>query len=227
MMFRMEERSSDSPFVERVWRAQGEQTGIFLSQAKVYGEIVLTRYQGKTMLTVRGPETKATPMPFSWTGAEFLGIDLKLGAFLPHLPPGQLMNLRDVNLPEASRTAFWLCGSAWPYPDYDNADTFVARLVREGLLMCDPVVEATLQGRPHGMSLRSVQYRFLQATGLTRRMIQQIERARQAAALLEQGRSISDVVYQAGYFDQPHLTRALKRFLGQTPAQLARGSQSE
>jgi methylphosphotriester-DNA--protein-cysteine methyltransferase len=40
--------------------------------------------------------------------------------------------------------------------------------------------------------------------------------------LLRQGASILDTVYQAGYFDQPHLTRALKRFTGQTPAQIAR-----
>ncbi|HLW02966.1 MAG TPA: AraC family transcriptional regulator [Ktedonobacterales bacterium] len=227
MKFLLEDRPSDSPFVERVWRAHSERAGIFLSQAKINGMIVLTRYQGKTLLTVRGPETKATPMTFSWTGAEFLGIDLKPGAFLPDLPPGQIMDLRDANLPEASSTTFWLCGSAWQYPDYDNADTFVDRLVRKGLLVRDPVVEAVLQGHPHDMSLRSVQYRFVQATGLTQRTIQTIERAHQAAALLEQGRSIADVVYEAGYCDQPHLTRALKRFLGQTPAQLVRDSQPE
>jgi methylphosphotriester-DNA--protein-cysteine methyltransferase len=88
-------------------------------------------------------------------------------------------------------------------------------------------VEAVLQGRPHDLSPRSVQYRFVQATGLTHRSIQTIERARQAAALLEQGWSIPDVMYAAGYFDQPHLTRALKRFLGQTPAQIAHGRQPE
>jgi hypothetical protein len=225
MKFLLEERPSDSPFVERVWRTHSEQAGIFLSQAKIHGEIVVTRYQEKTLLTVRGPETKATPMNYSWTGAEFFGITFKPGVFLPDLPPGQIKDLRDANLPEASRTSFWLCGSAWPFPDYDNADTFVGRLVRTGLLVCDPVVEAVLQGYPHDMSLRSVQYRFLQATGLTYRMIRQIERARQAAALLEQGRSIPDAVYQAGYFDQPHLTRALKRFMGQTPAQMVHDSQ--
>jgi methylphosphotriester-DNA--protein-cysteine methyltransferase len=62
---------------------------------------------------------------------------------------------------------------------------------------------------------------------LTHSALQQIERARQAAALLEQGLSILDVVCEAGYFDQPHLTRSLKRFIGQTPAQIACGSQPE
>jgi AraC-like DNA-binding protein len=66
-----------------------------------------------------------------------------------------------------------------------------------------------------------VQYHFLHATGLTYRKIQQITRARRAYALLEQGVSILDTVYEAGYADQPHLTRSLKRFFGQTPAQRA------
>jgi AraC-like DNA-binding protein len=72
------------------------------------------------------------------------------------------------------------------------------------------------------LSLRSVQRRFLRATGLTYGTLDQIERAREAATLLEQGISIADAVYYAGYADQPHLTRSLKRFVGQTPGQILR-----
>ena len=50
--------------------------------------------------------------------------------------------------------------------------------------------------------------------------MRQIERARYATTLLRQGLSILDVVYEAGYSDQPHLTRALKQLIGLTPAQL-------
>jgi hypothetical protein len=32
---------------------------------------------------------------------------------------------------------------------------------------------------------------------------------------------IVDVVHLAGFFDQPHLTRSLTRFVGKTPAQIA------
>ncbi len=49
-----------------------------------------------------------------------------------------------------------------------------------------------------------------------------LDRARQAADLLAQGVSILDTVDQAGYADQPHLTRSLKHFIGQTPAQILR-----
>jgi transposase len=50
-------------------------------------------------------------------------------------------------------------------------------------------------------SVRALQYRFLRATGLTHRTVQQIERARYAMILLRQGASIPDTVYQADYFD--------------------------
>jgi methylphosphotriester-DNA--protein-cysteine methyltransferase len=71
------------------------------------------------------------------------------------------------------------------------------------------------------MSLRTVRRRFLLATGLTYKAIEQIERAKQAADLLEQGVSLLDTAYQAGYADQPHMTRSLKHFIGHTPAQIA------
>jgi methylphosphotriester-DNA--protein-cysteine methyltransferase len=91
----------------------------------------------------------------------------------------------------------------------------------------DPVVDAALQGQLPELSLRSIQRRFLRATGLTHSFILQIERARQALALLAQGIPILDVVDQAGYADQPHLTRSLKRLMGQTPAQIAQLDQPE
>ena len=220
MTFILEERPSDSSLVETIWRAQSERAGSFISVAASHWEMVVTKYRGKTTFTVRGPETKATPLHYQWTDAEWLGIRFKLGAFMPHLPPGDLRDRRDVNLPEATSKSFWLQGSAWQFPNYENADIFVDRLVREGLLVRDPVVDAVLQGHPQALSIRSIQYRFLQATGLTHKSVQQIERARYAMTLLHQGTSILDTVYKAGYFDQSHMTNSLKRFLGQTPAQI-------
>jgi methylphosphotriester-DNA--protein-cysteine methyltransferase len=72
-----------------------------------------------------------------------------------------------------------------------------------------------------------VRHRFLQATGLTQSHIRQVERAQRAATLLRQGVSILDTVYETGYFDQPHLTRSLKQFVGYTPAQMIPVSRPE
>jgi AraC-like DNA-binding protein len=54
--------------------------------------------------------------------------------------------------------------------------------------------------------------------------IKQVARAQQAATMLQQGSTILDTVYTLGYFDQPHLTRSLKQWIGYTPAQIAQGS---
>ncbi|MBI1881009.1 MAG: helix-turn-helix transcriptional regulator [Chloroflexi bacterium] len=225
MNFIFDERSSDSPFVDTIWRTQSESGGSFISLAESHWGMVVTRQNGKTYLTVRGPETKAMPAPVP-ENAEFFGIIFKLGTFMPHLPARNLVD-GETNLPDATSQSFWLHGSAWQFPDYENADTFVERLVREGLLVHEPVVEAALQSQLKELSLRSVQRRFLQATGLTHGTVCQIERARHALVLLQQGVSILDTVDQAGYADQPHLTRSLKHFIGQTPAQIIRLSQPE
>ena len=77
------------------------------------------------------------------------------------------------------------------------------------------------------MSIRFLPYRFLQASAVTHKTIQQIERARSAVSLLEQGTPISDAALELGYFDQSHLTNSLKRFVGKTPAEIARKSTVE
>lgn len=220
-----EQRLSDSPFVERVWRSHSEGDGAFLSIAESRWEIVVTKLNGKMTLIVRGPETKATPA-YCPADGEWLGIRFKLGTVMPDLPASTLVD-GALALPEATSHSFWLHGSAWQFPDYENADTFVERLVRAGLLVREPAVDTALQGQLQDLSPRSVQRRFLQVAGVTQSAARQIERARYATLLLQQGVSIPDTIYEAGYFDQPHLTRALKYFIGQTPAQIVRKSMSE
>lgn len=219
-----EDRPSDSPFVERIWHCHSEGADPFLSIAESRCELVVTRLHDKMTLTVRGPETKATSLGDCPADGEWLGIRLKPGTFLPHLPASSLVNAT-VTLPNALSKSFWLAGSAWQFPDYDNADTFVDWLVREGLLLREEVIGEALQGHLKDLSLRSVQRRFVQATGVTQSMVRQIERARYATLLLQQDVSIPDTILEVGYFDQPHLTRSLKYFIGQTPAQIREKSQ--
>jgi len=222
-----EERPSDSPFVERIWRSHSEGTAApFLSIAVSRYDLVVTKQYGKITMTVRGPETRATALGESPSAGEWFGILLRLGTFLPHLPARNLIDT-GVTLPEATNNTFWLPGSAWEFPTYDNAEIFVRRLVRAGLLAHDPLIEAALQGQIKDLTPRSVQYHFLRATGITQNMVRQIERARYATLLLQQGVSISDTILKAGYYDQPHLTRSLERFIGQTPAELLHHSRAE
>ena len=84
MFLSFDDRISDSPFIERVWRSHSDQAGVFLSVAAIHFEIAVTRLRGKTFITLRGPETKATSADCPAEG-EWLGIRFKLGTFMP--PP--------------------------------------------------------------------------------------------------------------------------------------------
>src|SRR5213075_476639 len=87
-----EDRPSDSPFVERVWRCHSEGADPFLSIAESRCELVVSRLHGKMTLTGRGPETKATPLGDCPADGEWLGIRLKPGTFLSHLPARTLVD---------------------------------------------------------------------------------------------------------------------------------------
>ena len=221
-----EERPSDSPWVETIWRSRSKHASPFISMADSHYGFVIAKHKEKLVITVRGPETKATAAQ-DLPDTEFFGIRFKHGISVSNLPAKLLMDRKDLSLPEAGSKSFWLNGSAWEFPNYENADTFVDWLMRGRSLIYDPVVEETLKGQPVDLSLRTVQRRFLQATGLSQNTIYQIERARYATTLLKQGTPIPDTVYQAGYFDQPHLTRSLKHFIGMTPAQIVDADRSE
>jgi len=218
------DRPSDSPLIERIWRSHSQRAGTFLSMAACNWVMVVSWVAGRTSLTVRGPETRATAADCPAEG-EWIGIHFKLGSFMPLLPTGVLRDRNDVTLPEASDRSFWLDGSAWEYPSFDNAETFVRRLVRQGLIASDPYVEDVLRGETRRFSQRTAQRRVLRATGMTPATIRQIERARHATTLLQGSAAIADVAQDAGYFDQAHLSRSLRRFIGQTPRKVVRGQE--
>lgn len=218
MSFLIENRPSAVACVEMVMHGHTVGGGITIRPAESHWHLVLARYMGETRMLAVGPLTSAGSLTYM-EGIELLWIKLKLGTFMPHLPTAQLLN-SETELPSAASQKFWLNGSAWQFPNYENADIFVSRLVREGVLAYDPVVGAVLQSQPADLSARTVRHRFLRATGLSQNQIHQLARARWAEGLLRQGRSILDTVAETGYADQPHLTRALRQWIGYTPAQL-------
>lgn len=219
-LFFFEPGPPGGPLVEKIWRTRSVPVERFISVAESHWEIVVTSLGGKPYLSVLGPQTQAMTAPIP-QDAEFFGIQLRRGVFMPNLPAEQLVD-DAIHLPDATSTTVWLDGSAWELPTFENADLFVNRLVRAGLLVHDPVVEEALRGEVTSVGVRSVQRRVLAATGLTLTAIQQIDRAQRAAELLDSGQTIGETVEVTGYADQAHLTRSLKRFMGQTPGQIVR-----
>lgn len=215
------DRPSDSPFVERVWCCHSEGGGRFLSVASTHWEFVVTRLAGRTVITLRGPETQPREVDCPPNG-EWFAIRFKAGTFMPALPVSRLLNGSDINLPGAMRSRFRLDGSAWEIPNFDNAEVFVDRLVRRGLLVRDASVAAALAGDADALNARTAQRHFLLATGMSQAAMRQIERARHATLLLRDGLPPGEAAAEAGYFDQAHLTRSLRRFVGLTPGGIVR-----
>jgi hypothetical protein len=226
-LFAFDTRPSASSLLAMTWSTHSEPDpdAEFMSSAASNWEMVVTRQQRGGWVTLRGPETKASPAGIPGE-ADFLGVVFTHGTFMPQLDMRRLVD-RSVTFPLVSDEAFWFDGAAWELPRAHNADVFVERLVRAGLLVHDPVVAAAVHEDDGGgvdlagLSTRSVERRVARATGLTRGAIRQIARAQQAVELLGAGVAALEVVRRLDFADQPHLTRSLRRFIGLTPSQIA------
>lgn len=211
-------RAADSPFVQAVthWVIGTNDRGVATPDG-CWDLVVLTQDTRQTVL-LTGQTTHAVPLHFV-PGDEVLTITFKPSTFLSFIPSTTLLD-RAIVLAN-NRTRFHLVSDVFELPTFENAEAFVSTLVRKGHLAQDNVVEALLLDHHPAYTLRSLQRHFVHTTGMTHTVFRQIQRARQAAGLLQQGTPAIAVAYQTGYADQAHMSRSLKRFLGQTPSEIA------
>jgi hypothetical protein len=217
----VEHRPSASPYIERVWRSRSYDTARMLSVATPRLGLAFCYQRGEFVAAITGPELIGSMAELP-EEASFFGIDFALGTSLSHLPATQLLD-RQVLIPDVSRRSFFLAGSHWSHPDFDTAEAFVHRLVREEIVGRDRLISDVAKGSTPDLSARTVQRRFLAATGVTRGAARQMDRARAAAVLLRAGTSPADVITELGFHDNPHLHRSLRRFIGRTATDLRNG----
>jgi AraC-like DNA-binding protein len=220
VLIEFEHRESDSPFVESVWRSRSREGGKFLSMAEGNVELVVSRLPGHVSVILRGPVGQGSFVECPADG-EWLAIRFRLGTYLPQIPTMLLIDHQSLELP-VSKDRFWLGCDSWEIPSFDNAEDLVCMLANAGLIARNHATDAAIEGDVNWMSRRSVQRHFLRVTAMTFSNYQRIQRARHAAALLTDGNSILNTVFDAGYFDQSHLTRSVKQLVGMTPAALVR-----
>ncbi|MFD6398002.1 helix-turn-helix domain-containing protein [Nocardia sp. NPDC060249] len=216
-----ETRLSDSPWVESVWTCRSEQVAEMTSVASQTWGLVFWEQQGVPSAAVTGPEvaTSTAPVP---EGADFVGIQFAVGTSLRAVTATTLVG-SGIVLPDVTARGFWLDGDRWETPRVDDAEALVERLVGQGVVIRDALVADTLRGLTPAITERTLERRFRAATGLTQGAVRQIERARTAAVLLSAGEAPADVIDKLGYYDEPHLARALRRFVGRTAGQLREG----
>lgn len=221
MGLRFDTRESDSRWIDTVWTCTSEQVAEMTSVATACWGLVFHERDGQAYAGITGPETKTGTAPVP-EDASFVGIEFAVGTSLRPVPPSLLVD-GGVEL-EADRGAFRLDGVQWATPSPDDAEALVERLVRAGVLIHDPLVAHICLGHCPEVTARTVERRFRAATGLAQGAVRQIERARAAARLLAGGLPVAGVVSRLEYFDEPHLARALRRYVGRTARQLRAGA---
>lgn len=215
-----EERAADSSLVAKVRRARYTADATEVALPDGSWDLLFVRRAGAPLVVVQTGQIAAPVTVDGRAGDEILTIAFKPEVYMPSLPGRETIG-QGLARPAEQERRFWVDGDRFEVPSFDNAEQLVAALARRGLLERDPVVARALQGARQRLDERSIQRHFAEVTGLGLKAFQQIARAHEAARLLRLGEPASQVAAALGFTDQAHLTHSLKRFLGQTPRQIA------
>lgn len=101
-------------------------------------------------------------------------------------------------------------------------DPVVSRALR--LLGTGPDEEETIAGIARSLSIseRQLERRFLERVGSSPKRYASLRRFEHAARLLTSDAPLGRIAQDAGYYDQSHFIRELRRFSGMTPGELRR-----
>jgi AraC-like DNA-binding protein len=216
-----EERLADSPLVAKVRRARYTADARETALPDGSWDLLFVRRGDGPLMVIQTGQIAAPLKVDGHAGDELLTIAFKPEVYMPRLP-GRLTFNQGVWRPVEADRSFWIDSERFEIPSFDNVEHLVTALARKGLLERDPVVSRALQGARQRLDERSIQRHFAEVTGLGLKAFQQIARAHDAARLLRQGQAPSQVAAELGFSDQAHMTHSLKRFLGQTPRQVAK-----
>lgn len=213
-----EEQRSDSPHIECVWQSRAVHEERYLVSAVEYWDLWFTRQSdGVVRAGLSGPSLghhwiTSTVGELAW------GVQLSAHVVVPGVSKqlvlgGELQLSVDNGYVEISRHRA-------PVPEFDELTRFVGLLLELGALRSDDDVRRALSGDEVGYSERHWQRRVRASTGLTRKQVAQLARAREAFAQLQKGVPPAECAVKCGYADQAHLTRSLRVFHGLTPARI-------
>ena len=215
-------RPVDSPYLESISSIRFTAAGETLMRPDGCWDIAILKRGDDVQVLRTGLTTRSVVYQHD-AGDEILVISFKPSTFMP-LMPGEIMRDEGVMLEKFGGRNFWIGTDVREIPTFENADVFVERLVRDGIVENNDIVASVVEGHAKAMSERTMQRHFLRTTGLTYKSFTLIERAQKAMSLLRMGRPAADVAFALGYADQAHLINSLKAIMGETPGQIVRAS---
>jgi len=210
-------RTSDNPFIDRLWASENLESGVYKATPDGCWDLIAhTSKDGSRTMMLTGQASKPAMVPYEG-GTSAVVISFVAGAHIPQLPGASMLDSAKI-LPNADEDHFMLLGHTFAIPTYKNAEELVEAMERHGLLAIDEVVAAVLKGTPKAMSDRNMQRHFMQTTGLTRKSLEQIHRAQKAVRLIKAGAPLSAAAADAGFTDQPHLSKSLQKLMQARPS---------
>lgn len=212
-----ESRKSDSPYIDTIWKTKNLSDGVYVATPDGSWDLIVAILQdGSKFMMLTGQATKPQKVPYK-AGTGSVVISFAPGAYMPQYPADEMLN-NTVILPNFNSNQFMLAGHTFTFPTYENAEQLVEELVRLNILKNDYVVNGELRGTPRAMSDRGKQRHFARTTGLTKKYLDQIKQAQRAVVLLQQGKTPIEAAVEAGYTDQPHLAKSLKKIMETKPS---------
>jgi hypothetical protein len=211
-------RSSPLEAIDTVWTAQAVTDGVYNATPDGSWDLIhIEKPGGGHLVFLTGQQSQPASVPYQ---AGEISIVISFAAhFFPQsgpLPPdGAVVQFLPV---EGGR--FSLACLDLPLPTYDNAELIVSELLSAGVLRKDLVVTGGLGIMTFAASERSLQRHFRDTTGLSQKDFEQIRRAQKAVRLLQAGGKPADVAIAAGFTDQAHMTKSIKRIMGRLPTKV-------
>lgn len=200
-----------------MWRSTNLTDGTYLATPDASWDIIVgIEADGRTQVMLAGQATKPVDVPYSG-GTSSVVVSFAASVYMPLLPAAELLD--DVRMLPTANGQFELLGHTFAVPEFENAEDMVNEMMRHSLLAHDELVR--LADEENEVSARAFQRHFLKATGMTRKQLQQILRAQEAVRLLQQGKKPVDAAVDAGYADQPHMAKSLKKIMHSKPSNVA------
>lgn len=210
-------RTSDNPYIDTIWTTQNLANGVYLATPDgSWDLIVMIDEHGRRNMVIAGQATKPMEVPYK-AGTGSVVISFVPGAYLPHYPAKILVDSVEI-LPNFDDSHFMIVGHTFAFPTFENAESLVEDMIEKGILKNDSIVDSAVRGTPKATSRRAAQRHFSQTTGLTQKYLDQIKQAQRAVMLLQQGKRPIDAAQDAGYADQPHLAKSLKKIMHTKPS---------
>jgi hypothetical protein len=212
-----ERRTSESPYIDSVWQSAAMSDGTYLVTPDGSWDLIAAiKADGSRVVFITGQASRAERLDYK-RGEQSVVIQFAAGAYLTSFK-GAPFTDSFVTLPLADDMHFQLDGHTFAWPTFENAEELIEQMVRLGVLASDIIVKSELDGTPKAASKRSIERHFKETTGLTSKKLADIRRAQEAVRMLKGGKDPAATAADAGYYDQPHLSRSLKKLMDSLPS---------